>query len=74
MTEHVPPRGLVDYSAAYRIQRETRPVLRCVNGCDSPRRSPFTTCHKCRSKIWKLGAQKAARVRKRMLKARESAA
>lgn len=72
MRVHTPP---PIKSTAYIMQREMRGdnVLRCVNGCESPRLPPFTTCRVCRGKIWRQGAQKAARVRKRMLRARESA-
>lgn len=57
------------------LQRETQRrgvnILQCVNnGCDAPRLPPFTTCQKCRGLIWKQGAQKAARTRKRMAQAR----
>lgn len=69
----IPPRQLVK-STTYRIERETLRrgvnILRCVNnGCEEPRLPPFTTCRICRGLSWKQGAQKAARVRKRMAQA-----
>ena len=77
MTAHVPPPHL-ENSTAYNIQRETLQrganILRCVkNGCQNPRLPPFTTCRKCRGLIWKQAAQKTARSRKRMARAREAA-
>jgi hypothetical protein len=74
MIAHIPSRQL-DKSTTYRIQRETLRrgvnILRCVNnGCEEPRLPPFTTCRICRGLSWKQGAQKAARMRKRMSKAR----
>lgn len=74
MTAHIPPRQLIK-STAYNIERETprrgANILRCVNnGCENPRLPPFTTCRVCRGLIWKQAAQKSARSRRRMSKAR----
>jgi hypothetical protein len=78
MMAHIQTRHLVK-SRTYRIERETLRrgvnILRCVNrGCENPRLPPFTTCQVCRGLIWKHGAQKAARMRKRMSKARSGGA
>lgn len=74
MTAHIPHRQLVK-STTYTTRRETplrgTNILRCVsNDCENPRLPPFTKCRVCCAVIWRQAAQKAARSRKRMAKAR----